>query len=75
MAKYKKRAVVQLLTDREIEVLKLICDEKSSIKIGKEIGISARTVDAHRANMILKLGVRNIVGLVKYAVKEGIVLP
>ncbi len=61
------------LSPREIEILKLICEEKSSREISHEIGTSARTVDAHRYNMMLKLRVNSVVGLVKYAVKNNFV--
>jgi len=61
------------LTPREIEVLKLIADEYSNPEIAKELFISIRTVDTHRRNLLDKLGAKNTAGLVKYALKKGLV--
>lgn len=60
------------LTDREKEILVLVCKEFSSAEIGKKLFISTGTVDTHRKNILLKLGVTNTVGLVKYALKHGL---
>lgn len=59
------------LTDREIEVLKLIADEYSNPEIAEKLFISVRTVDTHRRNLLDKLGVKNTAGLVKYAIQKG----
>lgn len=61
------------LTEREIEILKLIVDGFSNKEIGEKLYISHRTVDTHRTNMMKKLGVNNIAGLVSYAIKNKIV--
>jgi DNA-binding NarL/FixJ family response regulator len=63
----------ELLTTREREVLKLIAEGKSSKEIGEMLFISARTVERHRANMMDKLDAKNMVDLVKYAVKKGFI--
>jgi len=60
------------ITDREVEVLKLIADEYSNSEIAEKLFISIRTVDTHRRNLLEKLGVRNTAGLVKYAIQNGI---
>jgi len=60
------------LTAREQEILMLICKEFSSKEIGEKLFISTGTVDTHRKNLLLKLGVSNTVGLVKYALKHGL---
>lgn len=60
------------LTDREIEVLKLIVHENTTPEIAKKLFISVYTVETHRKNLIKKLKVKNIAGLVKYAVQNGI---
>ena len=57
------------LTPREIEVLKLICQEKKNEQIAHELCISKRTVDTHRQNLLLKLQAKNTVGLIKAAYK------
>jgi len=61
------------LTEREIEILKLIVDGFSNKEIGEKLFISHRTVDTHRTNMMKKIGVNNIAGLVSFAIKNGIV--
>jgi DNA-binding NarL/FixJ family response regulator len=61
------------LTEREQEVLKLICSEKTAAEIGKEIFLSPRSVEGIRQRLIEKVGVRNTAGLVMFAVKNGIV--
>ena len=58
------------ITDREIEVLKLIADEYSNSEIAEKLFISVRTVDTHRRNLLEKLGVKNTAGLVKYAIQN-----
>ena len=57
-----------ILSDREKEVLKLICEEYTSKEIALRLSISALTVDTHRKNLIDKLGVKSSIGLVKYAI-------
>jgi DNA-binding NarL/FixJ family response regulator len=59
------------LTTREREVLKLLAEGKSSKEIGEVLFISPRTVERHRANMMEKLSAKNMVDLVKYAVRKG----
>lgn len=61
------------LTKREIEVLQLIAEEYSNPEIAEKLFVSIRTVDAHRRNLIEKLSVKNTAGLVKYAIKHGII--
>ena len=60
------------LSDREIEVLRLIAQEHSNIEIAEKLFISVRTVDTHRRNLLEKLQARNTAGLVKYAIEKGI---
>jgi DNA-binding NarL/FixJ family response regulator len=65
--------VDQVLSKREIEVLKLVCREYSSAEIAAQLFLSVSTVDTHRKNIMMKLGVNNSIGLVKYALKHGII--
>ncbi|TND08813.1 MAG: two component transcriptional regulator, LuxR family [Bacteroidetes bacterium] len=60
------------LSEREKEILVLVCKEYSSAEIAKKLFISVGTVDTHRKNILLKLGVTNTVGLVKYAIRHGL---
>ena len=69
----KKSALQTPLSDREIEVLRLIAQEYSNGEIADKLFISIRTVDTHRRNLLEKLQVKNTVGLVKYAIDKGII--
>jgi DNA-binding NarL/FixJ family response regulator len=60
------------LTQRELEVLKLICEDKTVTEISSEIFLSPRTVEGIRTKLIEKIGARNTAGLVMYAVKNGV---
>ncbi|MEJ2593664.1 MAG: response regulator transcription factor [bacterium] len=60
------------LTAREKEVLALICREKNTQEIADELFISYNTVESHRANLLLKVGVKNTAGLVKWAIENEI---
>jgi DNA-binding NarL/FixJ family response regulator len=61
------------LTERELEVLKLICEEKTAAEIAKQIFLSPRSVEGIRQRLIEKVGVRNTAGLVMFAVKNNMV--
>lgn len=61
------------LSERELEVLQLICDEKTAIEIGTEIFLSPRSVEGIKQRLIDKIGVRNTAGLVLFAVKNGLI--
>jgi DNA-binding NarL/FixJ family response regulator len=60
-------------SERELEVLKLICEEKTASEIGQEIFLSPRSVEGVRQRLIEKVGVKNTAGLVMFAVKNGII--
>lgn len=61
------------ISDRELQVLRLICQEMTSQEIANKLYISVRTVDGHRRSLQEKTGSRNIAGLVMYAVNNGLV--
>lgn len=61
------------LTKREMEILKLICDGLSSKDISEKLFISINTVETHRKRILLKLNVKNSVGVVKYAIENHII--
>lgn len=61
------------LTEREIQVLKLICEEHTAQEISKMIFLSPRTIEGIRTKLLEKIGVKNTAGLVMYAVKNKIV--
>lgn len=73
--KLSKRNIANIpLSLRETEVLKLIAQEFSNPEIANKLFISIRTVDTHRRNLLEKLGVKNTAGLVKYAIKKGLIV-
>lgn len=65
-------SALALLAAREREVLHLLAEGRTSAGIGSALGISARTVEAHRRNIQRKLGLRTVAELTKYAVREGL---
>ena len=65
--------LLALLSDREVEILKLVAKGLSSPEIGQQLFISPRTVDTHRNNIIQKLDVPGIAGLVQFAVRNKLV--
>ena len=61
------------LTEREIEIIKLIADGLSNKEIGEKLFISHRTVDTHRTNVMTKLGLHNVAGIVRFAIQNGLI--
>jgi DNA-binding NarL/FixJ family response regulator len=61
------------LSSRELEVLQLLCRGFSNHEIAKELNISPRTVDGHRANILDKTHSKNSISLAVYAIKKGLV--
>lgn len=71
--KPKKRTVQDIaLTERELEVLHLICKEKSNAEIAEDLFITLRTVEAHKRNLLEKTGCKNVAGLVLYAIERSL---
>ncbi|MEM7373733.1 MAG: response regulator transcription factor [Bacteroidota bacterium] len=62
-----------ILTKREREILQLIAEGCSNTEIGAQLHISHRTVDTHRTNLMRKLEVKNIAGLIRFAFRHGLV--
>jgi DNA-binding NarL/FixJ family response regulator len=63
----------EILTPRELEILKLIAEAHSSKEIAQMLVISVKTVERHRANILDKLGMRDRVELTRYAIRRGLV--
>lgn len=61
------------LTKRETEIIRMIANEMTNSEIAEELGISPRTVDTHRRNLLQKLDVKNTAGLVRYALHNNII--
>jgi DNA-binding NarL/FixJ family response regulator len=64
-----------ILTPRELEVLKLIAEAHTSKEIAKMLWISIKTVERHRQNILDKLGMRDRVELTRYAIRRGLIQP
>lgn len=62
-----------LLTARERTVLRMIGEGDSNRRIAERLGVSARTVDTHRLRLMRKLGIHKTAGLVRFAIREGLV--
>ena len=61
------------LTDRELEVIRLIEREFSNKQIAAQLGISERTVETHRKNILRKTKTNNVIGLIKYIYEHKLV--
>jgi DNA-binding NarL/FixJ family response regulator len=63
----------EILSEREIEVVKLICEELTSEEIAQKLFLSKFTVDVHRKNIIRKLEAKGVIGIYKYAIDNSII--
>ena len=63
------------LTPREVEIVKLIAEARTTREIAAELVLSEKTVERHRTNILSKLGMRDRVELVRYAIRRGLVEP
>lgn len=63
---------VDSLSNRERQILKLVCDGRSSAEIGRILGLSPKTVDTYRSRLMQKLQVRDLAGLIKFAILHGL---
>jgi DNA-binding NarL/FixJ family response regulator len=64
---------VQMLSSRELEVARLVAEGFSSKEVASRLGLSARTVEKHRANIMDKIGVHEVASLVRWCVQSGLV--
>jgi len=64
---------LDLLTERQREILKLIAEGHSTREIGSRLNVSVKTVETHRTQLMDRLDIRNVPGLVKFAVRKGLV--
>ncbi len=68
----QKKSGRSILTPREREILQLIAESKNTKQISQICNISVKTVETHRMHIMKKLGIDNLPGLTKYAIREGI---
>ncbi len=73
IAERKKDTELAVLTEREREILEMIAQELTSDEIAAKLFISKKTVDNHRTNMLQKTKCKSTIGLVKFAIRNGIV--
>jgi DNA-binding NarL/FixJ family response regulator len=66
-------AGIESLTDREREILKLVAESHSTRKIAEKLGISAKTVDNHRTNLMRKLKLHDVASLTRYSLEIGLI--
>ncbi len=62
-----------VLTEREQQVLELICKEHTAHEIGDKLALSSRTIEGYRTNLLEKTGAKNMAGLVVFAMKHNLV--
>lgn len=68
-----KNSEILDFTPRELDVLKLIMDEKTTAEIAEELKISIHTVEGHRKNLLQKTNSKNVVGLIKYTLVKNLI--
>lgn len=69
------RAAGETLSARECEVLRLVAEGRTTREAAAVLGISVHTAEGHRARIMTKLGIRDTAGLVRYAVRQGLISP
>jgi len=70
-AKKEKKSLITL-SNREKEILSLICEQKANKEIAETLFISVRTVEGHRNKLLSKIQAKNTAGLIIYAIEQGI---
>jgi DNA-binding NarL/FixJ family response regulator len=66
-------SALDLLTPRQREILQLVAEGNSTKKVAARLSLSVKTVESHRAAIMQRLGIRDLTGLVRFAMKEGLV--
>ena len=69
----KSRAPLLKLSERQLEVLQLLASGYSTRDIAERLKVSVKTVETHRAHVMKRLGIRDVAGLVRYAIQVGVV--
>lgn len=71
----KKRSILPDLTPRQIEVLRLIAKSHTTKQIALHLGLSTKTIETYRTQLMKRLGTRDVAGVVRYAISAGLVSP
>ena len=61
-----------ILSHRQQQILKMVAEDLTSKEIGERMGVSTKTIEFHRVNIKERLGVRGIAGMVRYAIRTGL---
>ncbi|MGH9434661.1 MAG: response regulator [Terriglobia bacterium] len=69
----ESRTIRQTLTARERQVLQLVAEGKTTKEIATQLGISVKTADTHRSHLMAKLDIHDTAGLVRYAIRNGVI--
>ncbi|MDW7711111.1 MAG: response regulator transcription factor [Deferrisomatales bacterium] len=70
---HKGQVLLDRLTPRERQVLQLVAEGCSNGEIGNTLGVSKKTVEKHRGNLVAKLGVKDLASLIRIALKQGVI--
>ena len=68
-----KADLLEKLSTREREVLQLLAEGRTGAQIAEKLSLSQKTVETYRARLVEKLGIRDVAGLVKFAIQRGLV--
>jgi DNA-binding NarL/FixJ family response regulator len=71
----KSEPATEILGSRERQVLQLVAEGKTTKDIAEVLGISAKTAESHRSHIMQKLEIHNTAGLVRYAIRRGLIQP
>jgi two-component system, NarL family, response regulator NreC len=69
----KEASPLERLSPREREILQLVAEGKTSQEIGERLSISSKSVDTYRSRLMRKIGVKDVAGLVKFAIQHGVI--
>jgi DNA-binding NarL/FixJ family response regulator len=75
MAALQARATLRDLSPRQLEVLRLVAQGFTTREIARRLKLSAKTVDTHRGELMKRLGIHDAIGLVRFALRRGLVAP
>ena len=71
----RRSSAFVVLTSRERQILQLLAEGRSAKNIATDLGVSIKTIETHRANIMKKLGLHSVAELTKYAIREGLTPP
>lgn len=72
---HPRKAYKPLFTEKELAIIRLICKEYSSMEIAVQLQHSIRTIDSYRTNILKKMNVKTVTGLVMYAIRHRLYFP